>query len=51
MCANAQGFGQALMAAGNPIAGWVMSHDEMELSEWDYSRYQGAACPQVIIVL
>jgi hypothetical protein len=39
LCANVAGFGQALMAAGNPITGWVMSPGEAELPEWEINNY------------
>ena len=34
LAANAEGFGQALVAAGNPIAGWVVPPDNFD---WDSS--------------
>ena len=34
LAANAEGFGQALVAAGNPIAGWVVAPDDFD---WDSS--------------
>jgi hypothetical protein len=39
LCVNAAGFGQALMAAGNPIPGWAMAPDEMDLPAWDIHNY------------
>jgi hypothetical protein len=41
MAANAEGFGQALVAAGNPISGWVTMPEDMvgapgmDLAGWD----------------
>ncbi len=35
MAANMRGWGQALMDAGNPIAGWVVTPDDAELPGWD----------------
>jgi hypothetical protein len=39
LCANASGFGQALVAAGNPMAGWVRQPDEWDLPCWDVNSY------------
>jgi hypothetical protein len=41
LCANARGFGRALLAAGNPMAGWVLAPgDEHEdLPDWDVYNY------------
>jgi hypothetical protein len=40
LCANATGFGQALIAAGNPIRGWILSPvEDWELPEWDVNNY------------
>ena len=39
LCANVAGFGQALMAAGNPITGWTMSPEETELPGWEVNNY------------
>ena len=41
LAANAAGFGQALMAAGNPMAGWMMAPESIEsdLPDWDINNY------------
>jgi hypothetical protein len=41
LCANARGFGRALLAAGNPMAGWALAPgDEHEdLPDWDIYNY------------
>ena len=35
LAANARGFGEALIATGNPIAGWVPAPDDAGLPGWD----------------
>ena len=35
LAANARGFGEALIATGNPIAGWVPAPDDACLPGWD----------------
>ena len=35
LAANARGFGEALVAAGNPIAGWVHAPDDACLPDWE----------------
>jgi hypothetical protein len=35
LAANAEGFGRALMATGNPIGGWVSAPDDADLCSWD----------------
>jgi hypothetical protein len=37
LCANASGFGRALLAAGNPMAGWALApgDEDDDLPDWD----------------
>ena len=35
LAANARGFGEALVAAGNPIAGWDHAPDDACLPDWE----------------
>ena len=35
LAVNAEGFGRALMATGNPIGGWVSAPDDADLCSWD----------------
>ena len=35
LAANARGFGEALIATGNPIAGWVCAPDDACLPDWN----------------
>jgi hypothetical protein len=39
LAANARGFGQALVAAGNPMAGWMLPPDELDMPDWDVHNY------------
>jgi hypothetical protein len=42
LAANAEGFGQALIAAGNPITGWVIAPDDFVwdgTDSWDVNNY------------
>ena len=34
LAVNARGFGEALIATGNPIAGWVPAPDDGDLPGW-----------------
>ena len=35
LAVNARGFGEALIATGNPIAGWVLAPDDGDLPGWE----------------
>ncbi len=39
LAANARGFGEALVAAGIPIAGWVHAPDDACLPDWEELGY------------
>ena len=41
LCANASGFGRALLAAGNPMAGWALApgDEQDDLPAWDLYQH------------